>query len=186
MLKPTTPLILAAVFVLVGCTTTTTVTVQASNETSTSSAESQSGPSPGGSQTAQVGDTITLNGSEDGLTMDVKLVKVVDPAKPSNSFFGPTKNHHFVAFQIELMNAGTKTYSDSPANGAVLIDSKSQQYDPDITDPVGPGIGSSVKIAPGDKRVGYMSFEIPDGTKLSQFQFTLDSGFGPDTGQWDL
>jgi len=75
---------------------------------------------------------------------------------------------------------------ETDRDGAVLIDSKSQQYDPDITDPVGPGIGSSVKIAPGDKRVGYISFEVPDGTKLTQFQFTLDSGFGPDTGQWEL
>ena len=71
--------------------------------------------------------------------------------------------------------------STVPAYASLLC-----HYDPDITDPVGPGIGSSVKIAPGDKRVGYISFEVPDGTKLTQFQFTLDSGFGPDTGQWEL
>ena len=89
MLKRRTLLLLAAVLALAGCTTTTTITVQASNETSTSSAESQSGASPGGSQTAQVGDTIILRGTENGLTMGVRVVKVVDPAKPSNNFFGP-------------------------------------------------------------------------------------------------
>jgi hypothetical protein len=79
--------------------------------------------------------------------MDVRVVKDVDPAKPTDSVFGPRKGYHFLAVQLELTNSGATTYSDTPAKGAALIDNKLHQYDADITDPVGPGFGSP-RIAP--------------------------------------
>jgi hypothetical protein len=86
---------------------------------------------------------------------------------------------------VILTNSGTKTYTDSPLTGAALIDDRLHRYDADLTDPVGPGFGS-VKIAPGDKRAGYITFEVGDGRAPSIFQFKLDSGFGRQTGLWSL
>jgi len=157
----------------------------ASHPTAASSNESQSQATVGGTKRAHVGGSVTLNGNRDGLTMDVKVVKVVDPAKPRNSIFGPKKGDHFVAIRIELTNSGTKTYSPSSTDAVLVIDYRLRRLDADVTDPVGPGLGTQ-KIAPGERRVGYISFEVPDGRKLIVFQFRLDSGFGPDTGQWSL
>jgi hypothetical protein len=116
--------------------------------------------------------------------MDVRVVKVVDPARPTDTVFGPRKGYRFLAVQLELTNSGTTTYSDTPAKGASLIDNKLHQYDAHITDDVGPGFGSA-EIAPGHKRAGYITFEVPDGRTPIIFQFRLDSGFGRG-GLWSL
>ena len=156
----------------------------ASHPTAASSNESQSQASGDGTKRAHVGGSVTLSGNQDDLTIDVMVVQVVDPARPTDSVFGPRKGYHFLAVQLELTNSGTKTYSDTPAKGAALIDNKLHQYDADITDPVGPGFGSP-KIAPGENRAGYITFEVPDGRTPIIFQFRLDSGFGR-WGLWSL
>lgn len=140
----------------------------------------------GGAEKAGLGDTITLAGSDDTLQVDVTGTKVEDPAKPDNKFFGPKKTNRYVAVQIELTVVGESPYSDSPTNGAYLIDADGQQFDADITSPVGPSFGGSSKIASGDSRTGFITFEIPKNAKPATFQFTLDSGFGPETGEWEL
>jgi hypothetical protein len=160
----------------------------ASHPTAASSNESQSQTNVGGTKRAHVGGAITLNGSQDGLTMDVTVVKVVDAAKPTHIVFGPKKGTHFVAIRIELVNSGTKMYRDTSSTGAALIDDNLHNYDAydaDFTGLVGPGFASP-KIAPGGKRAGSITFEVPDGRTPIIFQFRLDSGFGPDTGLWSL
>jgi hypothetical protein len=141
---------------------------------------------PAGEQgSAAIGDTITLNGTDDGLVMDVTLMEVIDPAK-AQRYFGPGKNERLVAVRLRVENVGTLPYSDSPSNGAVLIDTADQAYDASIFDSAaGPALGSA-KIAPGDARVGLITFEVSKGTTVAGFQLTLDSGFGPETGQWEL
>ena len=156
----------------------------ASRQTAASSIESQSQASGDGTKRAHVGGSVTLSGNQDGLTIDVRVVQVVDPARPTDSVFGPRKGYHFLAVQVELTNSGTKTYSDTPAKGAALIDNKLHQYDADITDPIGPGFGSP-KIAPDENRAGYITFEVLDGRTPIIFQFRLDSGFGRG-GLWSL
>lgn len=37
-----------------------------------------------------------------------------------------------------------------------------------------------------DKRVGYVSFEVPKKARLRTFQFGTESGFGPEAGEWSL
>jgi hypothetical protein len=134
---------------------------------------------------AKLGDTITLHGSDSGLVMDVTLMEVINPAKAPR-FFGPGKNKRLVAVRLRVENVGTLPYSDSPSNGAVLIDTADQAYDASIFDSAaGPALGSP-KIAPGDARVGLITFEIPKEASPTSFQLTLDSGFGPETGQWEL
>lgn len=68
----------------------------------------------------------------------------------------------------------------------MLIDTADQGYNASILDSAaGPALGSP-KIAPGDARVGLITFEVPKGTIVASFQLTLDSGFGPETGQWEM
>ncbi len=48
-----------------------------------------------------------------------------------------------------------------------------------------PGFGGSVMLgAPGDRRSGWLVCSVPKGAEPSTFQFTLGSGFGPQTGEW--
>jgi hypothetical protein len=48
------------------------------------------------------------------------------------------------------------------------------------------GFASSAKIAPGARRQGCIPFVVPKGRKAKLFQFTLESGFGPQAGEWSL
>lgn len=176
-------LVTALGLALSACSATT---VKESPNSGGGEAATQSDGGGGGTEKAGIGDTITLAGMDEALQVDVTVKKVEDPATPSSSFLKPKKGNRYVAVQVELTIVGDAAYSDSPTNGAVLIDADGQQFDADIFSPVEPNFGGSSKIAPGDSRVGYITFEFPKNAKPAMFQFTLDSGFGPQTGEWEL
>jgi hypothetical protein len=135
---------------------------------------------------ARIGDTIRLRGNEEGSVMDVTLVKVVDPAQPGEFDSPPSEGNRYVAVQLRLTNVGTAIYSDSPTNGTELVDGQGQGFTEGAAETnAGPGIGSP-KISPGDSRLGFIAFELPKTSTLAKLQFTLDSGFGPETGEWTL
>ncbi len=144
-------------------------------------------PSKRANQTAKVGSQITLTGMEKELKIAVKVARVIRNAKGKDEFNRPEKGSRFVAVQIVLKNVGTQAYDDSPTNGAKLIDADDQQYDADFSEiAAGPFIGSAVKIAPGNSRKGFIVFLVPKTAKLAKFQFTLDSGFAGQSGEWAL
>jgi hypothetical protein len=138
----------------------------------------------GSSEPAQVGDTIQLHGNDEGLVMAVTVSKVEGPAKAPGGLFGPDKGNRFVAIEIRLENAGSVVYSDSPGNGAVVVDTGDHEYDATISG-LDQELGST-RIGPQDARVGLIVFEVPEEAKLRTFQLTLDSGFGPESGEWSL
>ena len=115
-------------------------------------------------------------------------MKIVDPAKPADEYQKPAAGHRWVAIQFQLKNIGTAAYDDSPSNGAKVIDDKDQQFLAEIaTDTAaGPSLPGNVKIAPGKPAVGFITFEVPTSSKVTATQFTLNSGFGPETGEWTL
>jgi len=41
-------------------------------------------------------------------------------------------------------------------------------------------------IAPGATGLGCIVFEVPEKAKITGVQYTLESGMGPQTGQWDV
>ncbi|MFF4242615.1 DUF4352 domain-containing protein [Actinomadura geliboluensis] len=136
---------------------------------------------------AKVGDTITLKGNDEGLKVAVTVVKVAQKAKGKSDFDQPESGQRFAAVQVRLKNVGTIAYDDSPGNGAKVVDAQDQQYESYIGDvALGPSIGSSVKLAPGSTRKGYLVFSVPKKVKLTKFQFTLDSGFAAQSGEWLL
>lgn len=116
--------------------------------------------------------------------MQVTVTRVIDPAKAPGGLFGPDKGNGFVAIEIRLENVGSTVYGDSPGNGAVAIDTGDHEYDATISG-LGQELGST-KIASGDARVGLIVFELPKEAMLRTFQLTLDSGLGPETGEWVL
>ncbi|MEV7364265.1 DUF4352 domain-containing protein [Streptomyces sp. NPDC091299] len=134
---------------------------------------------------AKVGDTIGVKGMEDG-KLDVTVMKVVDNAK-GGEFSEPTAGTRFYGVQFQLVNTGSKAYSDSPANGAQIADSQGQQFQPTFADiTAGPSMSADVRLKPGAKALGWIVFEIPKGVKPATVQFTMDSGFSDDTGEWKL
>jgi hypothetical protein len=136
---------------------------------------------------AKVGDTLTLKGMEDGEQLDVTLKKWLDPAKGADEFNVPQDGKKWVAGQFELVNTGSKVYSDAPSNGAKVADSQGQRFDSWFGEvAAGPAMSSDVSLPKGEKALGWIVFEVPKDSKVVTVQFAMNSGFSDQTGQWSL
>jgi hypothetical protein len=134
---------------------------------------------------AHLGSTIKLGGNTSGEGLSVQLIKIVDPATSASVYSSPTAGTHFVAIQFRITNSGTIAYSDSPTNGASVLDAKGQSFTSafgnDTT--AGPSFASAVRMLPGASELGFITFEVPNGDVVTKAQYTTDSGFGQ-TGEW--
>ncbi|MDT9694705.1 DUF4352 domain-containing protein [Streptomyces sp. P17] len=140
------------------------------------------------SSDGKVGDTLSLTGIEDAEKLDVTVTKVVDPARAENSIFKPDEGNHLVAVQFRMKNTGRVEYTDAPSFGAEVIDQKDQRFDASIiyATTAGAEFPGSVTIRPGAKAVGFLTFEVPDGSRVVAVQYTMNSGFSDDTGEWKV
>jgi len=138
-----------------------------------------------GSTDAKVGDTLSLTGTQKGEALDVTVTKVVNPARAEDAYLTPSAGDHLVAVQFRLKNTGTALYNDSPSNGAAVVDKDGQRFDASL-DPTAAGVEfpGSVTIRPGGKALGYVTFEVPNGSAVTAVQFSMDSGFSDDVGEW--
>ncbi len=137
----------------------------------------------------------TLNGSTVGEKMEVTLVKVVDPAQSANQFLQPTPGMREIALELRYKNVGSTTYSPSVLGDVTVIDQASHSYSSDFenttagTFPGLPGFPFGlVNIAPGESADdGFATFQIPQGTPVTQVKLTVDlvgGALGADTGEW--
>jgi hypothetical protein len=146
------------------------------------------GSSPGGgTRTAATGTAITLSGNSSGEKMSVTVTKVISDAQ-GDDFTSAPAGDRLYAVQFRLADTGSAAYSDSPSNGATVTDSSGQSYQAAIADTVAgcTSFPAIENIAPGSSGLGCIVFEVPQAAKITQVQFTLDSGMGPQTGQWNV
>ena len=179
--------LLLLVAIVAACGTTTVKTV-AVTETATVKAPPPppNGGEGGGSSVARIGSAIVLGGTDNGERMKVKVLAVQDPFVPTGEFATqPEAGTRYVAVKLALTNIGSAVYNDSPSNGSALIDTADQQWTDTAFESMEPDLGSPT-IAQGDRRVGWMTLVVSKAARLKKFQFTLDSGFGPEAGEWLL
>jgi hypothetical protein len=139
-------------------------------------------------KTAGIGSAITLTGNNSGEQMSVTVTRVISSAEPGDEFTSAPAGDRLYAVQFRLRDTGSAAYSDAPSNGAAVVDSAGQSYQAAITDTAAgcttfPG---TENIAPGASGLGCIVFEVPKAANIREVQFTLDSGFGPQTGQWKV
>ena len=175
---------LIAVAVLAACGGDTTTIVK----TVTAEPEPAAQPKPVSEPSdprAGIGDLLTLNARDS--TLKVRLTDVIDPV-PVGTYDSARNGHRFVGVELAVKNMGPDAYSDSLSNGAAIVLRDGTQADPTIVagGPCGNDFGVDVKIAATDKRVGCIAFEVPEGKRVRSFQFTPESGFGDETGEWTL
>ncbi|MGF0169053.1 DUF4352 domain-containing protein [Streptomyces sp. Marseille-Q5077] len=138
-------------------------------------------------EVAKVGDTIALKGTESGSGLDATVVKVVDNAKSGDEFFAPDSGNRWIGVQFQLVNTGSKVYSDAPVNGTKIVDDQGQQFGPVLADiTAGPSMSSDVRLKPGAKTLGWVVFEVPKASKAATVTFGMDSGFAEQIGEWKL
>ncbi|GGV05294.1 DUF4352 domain-containing protein [Streptomyces spectabilis] len=187
-MRTVTPSLLAALaFLAVGGSAAVEASAAPPAVTAAPSTASAHGPFAPPSD-ADLGSTLSLTGIRSGERLDVTALKVVDPAANANAYFGPDPGNRFVAVQFRLENTGDGPYKDSPANGAELVDTDGQRFSASwvAETTAGPSFPGSVSISPGDTALGYVTFELPRTAQPEKVQFTMDSGFSDDVGEWDV
>jgi Domain of unknown function (DUF4352) len=142
---------------------------------------------PATSATASVGSTLSLTGNASGEKMAVTVAKVFPRAVGSDQFNTPDPGKRFYAVQFRLTDTGSVAYSDSPSNGAEVVDSTGQSYQSDISTVAAcQSFPGTENIAVGSSGLGCVVFQVPRHAKITEVQFTLDSGFANQTGQWKV
>jgi len=151
------------------------------------STETVDDPDSGGegkskSPKARIGQTVTLKGTDTKMRVTPLSVKPVSGGELDT----PASGKRYVGVKLRLRNVGETTYDDAPSNGAKLLTRSGEQADPTIVTggPCAGSFDSDTTISAGGSRQGCLPFEVPKGAKLVGFQFGLDSGFGPQTGEW--
>ena len=152
----------------------------------------RSGADAAGTAKAKVGSRIVLNGRSDGEKVAVTLTKVVPFARSVwNPMDGPRpRSLRFYAARFRLTNIGSSAYSDWPSNSAQVVDSKGRSFDSYIGGAL-PTCGSfsahtHQTVASGSSALVCVGWKIPRHAAITGVRFTLDSGHGPDTGQWNV
>jgi hypothetical protein len=117
----------------------------------------------------------------------VQLLQIVDPA-PVGEFDEPAAGLHYVAVELEIVNVGSTAHSDFVDSSAFGIDAAGQQYAAaSFTETeAGPSFGDSLELAPGDRRSGFVLFELPDGATLSKVQVGADYGVSDEWVEFDV
>lgn len=135
-------------------------------------------------QKATVGDTLAISGDESSLRVTLVATKRL----PSLTSYGYEVHPALYGVRLTIKNVGSMVYDDRMGNCLVLIDGKDQtvalEYSiMDENSDVLPGQLEEVKIAPEDKRSGWVFFPLPKNQRARMLQFTPESGTGPEVGE---
>ena len=115
------------------------------------------------------------------------VVKVIDPDTPSNQVEAPAAGNRFESIQFRIVNTGSGTYQDDPLYEITAKDAGGQNMRQHVVTSTAAGaqMPSSVSLAPGDTALGYVTFDVPAGDKITQAQYSLNGGFGT-IGEWQI
>jgi hypothetical protein len=143
---------------------------------------------PSKSAKTPIGSAIVLTGNSAGEKVAVTVVKVFAHARPASDFDTAQQGDRLYAVQFRLENTGSVAYTDAPSNGAVVVDSSGQSHQASVLSNVADcaSLPAADHITAGDSGLGCIVFSVPAAARITLVEFTLDSGFGPQTGQWEV
>ncbi len=136
------------------------------------------------SDTGAVGDTFTYTAG-DGTSYDIRLIKVLDPAQGANEFYTPDSGKRFVGTEFKI-TAVSGSVDENANNNAVIQGSDSQMYSPDFSE-ISAGTNfnnGSIRLAEGGSVKGWVTFQVPEGVKVTSVQWTPMSGFSDAMVTW--
>ncbi len=149
----------------------------------TATATASGGGKDEGPTKAALGEEATLTGLNGD--MKVRVTKLVDPL-PNPATERPKAGRRFVGVQVTLTNVGKEPYRDAPLNGSTLVTDLPKAANPTIL--IGgrctSKLGTKLRMPAGTEKRLCLPFQVKKKAKISAFRFRLNSGFGPETGEW--
>jgi Domain of unknown function (DUF4352) len=139
--------------------------------------------------TAHVGATLSLSG-QDGAAAEVTLTQVINPATgstgPPTGANGNPNGASFVATLVTLKNTGSSALQGNANDDSTLIGSNNQSYtaDFDAVRECTNFSSGSYHLTPGASATSCVVFVMPVGVTPAKFQYSPNSGFSNDFGEW--
>jgi Domain of unknown function (DUF4352) len=137
---------------------------------------------------AGVGSAIDIAGSSGGDELEVTVVKVADPDSSANEFSSPPAGDRYVSVQFQILDSGTGNYQDDPMVDISATDSSGQtmQLDLGAMTTAGAQLPSSLDLTPGEKSLGFATFDVPKDDTIAQVQYALNGGMFGNAAQWQV
>ena len=182
--KILTGIAIVIIFIIIASAASNKSTINTTASSSNSQNTSTNTPTTKPATTAKVGDTLSLKDQSDN-TMDVTLVKIVDPATGADQYTTPDNGKRFVGVQFKVANTSTNVLSEVPSNDATVFDATGQSYSSTISSLSGcADFATGAKLNTSASELGCVAFQVPIGTKITKVQFTPSSSFSNSTGEW--
>lgn len=179
MSRTVTITLMAALAVLAaGCGSTVTK----SPATTQSPGAASPSPTSPQSQAGQVGDKFTVTSGD--TKYDVTLLNVDQQAQPESEFSAAKAGHHLAAAQFRV--TAISNTDENSNNNATVTGSDEQAYRSSLSGvTAGTNFASGrILLQPGSSLVGWVSFELPNGVRISKVQWTPSSGFSAHSAEW--
>ena len=145
---------------------------------------------PAADQVTVLGHPLTLKGSDPGEQATVTLLQVTDPACGIGGSSLLDHGMKYVGLRLRLVDSGRTPYSDSPGNCTWGRTDTGLQVGSFVYPVIaqGPPLAphGNLELKPGQSATGYVIMEIPQHAHLARIDFTPDSGFADETGEWTL
>ena len=122
-----------------------------------------------------------------GDTYRVTLAKIIDPAQGADQLSTPDTGKRFVGVVFTIKALSGSPQDEDANNDAAVVGSNGQTYTADFDNIAGYTNFSngSINVAQGNTTTGVVVFQVPDGVKVAEVQWTASGGFGS-TVQWDV
>ena len=126
-----------------------------------------------------VGATFRLNDGG-GISYQVTLVKVIDPAQGANQVT-PASGKRFVGLVFRIKGLTGSPQGEDAITDAVLVGANGRDYpaDPDRMAGYANFDDGAIHVTPGQVVTGAVAFQVPASVTVSTVQWTALSGFGP-------
>ena len=139
-----------------------------------------------GTTSAQAGAEVVVSDSS-GTKLGVTLKQVTDPADGANKYSTPAQGKHFVGVKLQLQNKAAATYQNNANNETtiVLADGKAVTAGYAPLSGCGNFDNGQVKLKPGASATGCVTFQVPEGQKVTAVRYanTVYPGI---TAQWQV
>jgi hypothetical protein len=140
-------------------------------------------PDYGNNAPKAVGQSVQYDDGQ-GSTATITLVRVIDPAQPSNQYETPDPGDRLIAAEFKIVNTGT-AFQPEPNLDATAFDSAAHSYSTDYRDIAGcPSFANNVALYTGDTVDGCVAFRAPSGAQITKIEYTEQGGAG--SGTWVL
>lgn len=136
-------------------------------------------------QNQQLGltDEATIKGKRPGTLLRVIVQDVFETSFADGR--STPAGSRVMAVEVQVVNAGTRVFNDTPASGVTVVDSKGTAYtsEPSTTTVDGGDVfPNPFGLQPKDQQTALVPFVVPAGVKIEQVGFSIDKG--GESGLW--